>query len=263
MVDDRVRVLIADDEPLARDCIRLALKDEVGVEILAECADGAEAVTAIRDLAPDLVFLDVQMPTLDGFGVVEAIGPDNMPPVVFVTAYDTHALGAFTLHAIDYVLKPFDDRRFRDTLGHARRQLRRERESELGRRLAAVLREYGPARDRPAEPATSHATRMLVRRGDRMKFVQTEAVDWFESAGNYVRLHVGSETELVRGTLSGLADQLDPTRFVRIHRSTIVNVSRIREVQPWFGGDYTATLVDGTELRVSRHYRDALLKPVS
>jgi len=263
MVDDRVRVLIADDEPLARDCIRLALKDEVGVEILAECADGAEAVNAIRDLAPDLVFLDVQMPTLDGFGVVEAIGPDNMPPVVFVTAYDTHALRAFTLHAIDYVLKPFDDRRFRDTLGHARRQLRRERESELGRRLAAVLREYGPARDRPAEPATSHATRMLVRRGDRMKFVQTEAVDWFESAGNYVRLHVGSETELVRGTLSGLADQLDPTRFVRIHRSTIVNVSRIREVQPWFGGDYTATLVDGTELRVSRHYRDALLKPVS
>ena len=263
MVDDRVRVLIADDEPLARDCIRLALKDEVGVETLAECADGAEAVNAIRDLAPDLVFLDVQMPTLDGFGVVEAIGPDNMPPVVFVTAYDTHALRAFTLHAIDYVLKPFDDRRFRDTLGHARRQLRRERESELGRRLAAVLREYGPARDRPAEPATSHATRMLVRRGDRMKFVQTEAVDWFESAGNYVRLHVGSETELVRGTLSGLADQLDPTRFVRIHRSTIVNVSRIREVQPWFGGDYTATLVDGTELRVSRHYRDALLKPVS
>jgi two-component system LytT family response regulator len=263
MVDESVRVVIADDEPLARDCIRLALRDEPGIEILAECADGAEAVAAIRELAPDLVFLDVQMPTLDGFGVVETIGPERMPPVVFVTAYDAHALRAFALHAVDYVLKPFDDRRFGDTLAHARLQLRRERESELGRRLAALLREFGPTQGRPAEPAPAYATRMLVRRGDRMKFVPTDDVDWFESAGNYVRLHTGGDTELVRGTLAGLAVQLDPTRFVRIHRSTIVNVSRIREVQPWFGGDYTATLVDGTELRVSRHYRDALLKPVS
>lgn len=263
MIDDKVRVVIADDEPLARDCIRLALKGERDVEILAECGDGTEAVAAIRELAPDLVFLDVQMPVLDGLGVVQAIGPDRMPPVVFVTAYDTHALRAFAVHAIDYVLKPFDDRRFRDTLGHARRQLRRERESELGRRLAAVLRDYGPARAQPVEPRTAYATRILVRRGDRMKFVPTNDVDWFESAGNYVRLHTGSETELVRGTLARLAGQLDPGRFVRIHRSTIVNVARIRDVQPWFGGDYTATLVDGTELRVSRHYRDALLKPVS
>ena len=263
MIDGRLRVVIADDEPLARDCIRLALRAESDVEVVAECADGRETVAAIRRLDPDLVFLDVQMPALDGFGVVDTIGAERMPAVVFVTAYDAHALRAFALHAMDYVLKPFDDHRFRETLTHARRQLRLERESEMGRRLAAVVAEYGVRDGRAARAAPAHVTRVLVRHGDRMQFVQTDEVDWFESAGNYVRLHVGSRTELVRATLAGLARQLDPARFVRIHRSTIVNVARIREVHPWFGGDYTATLADGTELRVSRHFRDGLLRPLS
>jgi two-component system LytT family response regulator len=255
-----LRVLIADDEPLARDCIRLALGAERDVEVVAECADGGEAVEAIRRLGPDLVFLDVQMPGLDGFGVVERVGAERMPPIVFVTAYDEHALRAFALHAVDYVLKPFDDRRFRETLRHARRQLRLERESELGRRLAALVRDYAAL---GAGPAGGYATRVLVRHGERSHFVATDEIDWFEAAGNYVRLHAGPRTELIRTTLARLLLQLDPKTFARIHRSTIVNLSRVREVHPWFGGDYVATLTDGQELRVSRSYRDALLRPLS
>jgi two-component system, LytTR family, response regulator len=260
-----LRVLIADDEPLARDCIRLALGTESDVEVVAECADGGEAVEAIRRLGPDLVFLDVQMPGLDGFGVVERVGAERMPPIVFVTAYDAHALRAFALHAVDYVLKPFDDRRFREALRHARRQLRLERESELGRRLTALVRDYAALGAEPslAAPAGGYATRVLVRHGERSVFVATDEIDWFEAAGNYVRLHAGPRTELIRATLASLLLQLDPKRFARIHRSTIVNLSRVREVHPWFGGDYVATLADGQELRVSRSYREALLRPLS
>ena len=271
-----LRVLIADDEPLARDCIRLALASEPDVDVVAECCDGDEAVEAIGRLAPDLVFLDVQMPGLDGFGVIERIGAERMPPVVFVTAYDQHALRAFALHATDYVLKPFDDHRFHETLRHARRQLRLARESALGRRLAALMHDYtaladaGPDGARgPVPPATTpvppagYVTRVLVRHGARSYFVATEDVDWFESAGNYVRVHTGERTELLRATLASLARQLDPAKFARIHRGTIVNLSRVREVHPWFGGDYVATLTDGRELRVSRTYREGLLRPLS
>ena len=277
-----LRVVIADDEPLARDCIRLALASEPDVEVVAECGDGEDAVEAIGRLAPDLVFLDVQMPGLDGFGVIERIGAERMPPVVFVTAYDAHALRAFALHATDYVLKPFDDRRFHETLRHARRQLRMARESALGRRLAALVQDYAvladaaaaepgqaqpPAQAASAQqtpvPPAGYVTRVLVRHGDRSHFIATDDVDWFESAGNYVRVHVGERTELLRATLASLAGQLDPVKFARIHRGTIVNLSRIREVHPWFGGDYVATLAGGRELRVSRTYREGLLRPLS
>jgi two-component system LytT family response regulator len=261
-LDRKLRVLIVDDEPLARDCVRLALGREHDIDVVGECGNGRAAVSAIRRQAPDLVFLDVQMPGLDGFGVIEAIGPERMPAIVFVTAYDAHAIRAFRLHATDYLLKPFDDVRFREAVTYARRAMRQARESELARQLVALL---GDVR-RPADAAPAgraYATRVLVRQGDRLEFLPTETVDWIEAAGNYVRLHASSRVELVRTTLAALLEQLDPAVFVRIHRSTVVNLTRVRAMHPWYGGDYTATLADGQELRVSRHYRDALLKTVS
>jgi two-component system LytT family response regulator len=250
-----VRTLIVDDEPLARDCVRLALAGE-DVTVVGECGDGDGAVAAIRRLAPDLVFLDVQMPGLDGFDVVARVGPARMPPVVFVTAYDEHALRAFQVHALDYVLKPFDDERLRQALAHARRFVDLDG-ATLARRLAALLAEH------PGEPgAPRHfVTRFTVKRDDRIQFVPAAEVDWFEAAGNRVVLHVGEHTFAIRATLRSVLEGLDPASFARIHRSTIVNVDRIREVQPWFGGDYVAILRDGRKLRVSRNYRDDLLRP--
>jgi two-component system, LytTR family, response regulator len=251
----RIRVLIVDDEPLARECVSDVLSRESDVEIIGECADGERAVAAIRKLDPDLVFLDVQMPGTDGFGVVEAIGVENMPATVFVTAYDEHALRAFEVHALDYVLKPFDDARFRDALVHARRRLHTEREGELARRIAGLLQHLG----RGEMGSDDYLDRIMVRERERIRFVPTEEVDWLESEGNYVRLHTANGKHLIRASLSGMLERLDPRRFVRIHRSTIVNVERIKEMQPWVGGDYIVLLKDGSKLRVSRSYRHELL----
>ena len=200
---------------------------------------------------PDLVFLDVQMPGLDGFEVIDAVGPAQMPAVVFVTAFDQHAVRAFERHALDYLLKPFDDQRFGETLRRARRLLHEAREGETERRLAALLETRG------------FASRLLVRQDDRLEFMAVSDVDWFEAAGNYVRIHAGTRSEQVRITLSALLDRLDPAMFARIHRSVVVNLDRVRTIHPWYGGDYTAVLTDGRELRVSRHYRAALLRTVS
>lgn len=246
-----IRTLIVDDEPLARDCVRLALRRDSDFQVVAECGDGRAALEAIHRHDPDLVFLDVQMPGLDGFEVVEAVGPDRMPAVVFVTAYDAHALRAFRLHAMDYLLKPFDDDRFAETLLHAKSRLGAFRDAELPRRFAALL------------STRTFATRILARRENRLEFIPVATVDWIEAAGNYVRVHAGPRAELVRITLSSLLEQLDPSVFARIHRSAVVNLSRVREMHPWYGGDYTAVLADGQELRVSRYYRDALLRTVS
>lgn len=251
----RIRILIVDDEPLARDCVRDALRREPDVEIVAECEDGERAVSAIRRHRPDLVFLDVQMPGLTGFDVIEAVGVQNMPPTVFVTAYDEHALRAFEVHALDYVLKPFDDERFRDALAHARRRLRTQQDSDLGRRLSGLLQHLG----RGDVPLEGYLDRIMVRERDRIRFVPTADVDWLESEGNYVRLHTAAGTHLIRASLSGMLDRLDPRTFVRIHRSTIVNVDRVREMQPWVGGDYIVILKDGRKLRVSRSYRHEIL----
>ena len=246
-----IRALIVDDEPLARDCVRLALQDDPEFDIVGECGDGGAALDAIRRRRPDLVFLDVQMPGLDGFEVIEAVGPERMPAVVFVTAYDAHAVRAFELHALDYLLKPFDDRRFGETRRRARQLLRDTRAGETERRLAALL------------AGRAFAIRLLVRRDDRSEFIPVADVDWFEASGNYVRIHAGARSEQVRITLAALLGQLDPAAFARIHRSVVVNLARVRSVHPWYGGDYTAVLADGRELRVSRHYRTALLRTVS
>lgn len=249
----RIRTLIVDDEPLARDCVRLALERQDDVTVIGECADGASAVDAIRAQDPDLVFLDVQMPGLDGFGVIERIGAEAMPPVLFVTAYDKHALRAFAVHALDFLLKPFDDDRFRDALEHARRHL--SAEGRLGMRdaLTGLLESRRGA-------GVRHARRIMVQEQERIRFVPVETVDWFEADRNYVLLHCGKDVFRVRMTLTSLQAELDPARFIRVHRSTLLNLDRIREVQPWFGGDYVALLKDDQQVRVSRRFREGLLK---
>ncbi|HEX2190569.1 MAG TPA: LytTR family transcriptional regulator DNA-binding domain-containing protein [Longimicrobiaceae bacterium] len=254
-----IRALIVDDEPLARRGIRLCLGRAGDVEVVGECGSGREAVRAIEDLAPDLVFLDVQMPGLDGFGVVEAVGPDRMPPVVFVTAYDQHAIRAFDAQALDYLLKPIDDDRFDRALERARRSLAERRELNLGRRLTAAMAELGVAEvARPAGEARRHAGRFLVKKAGRVVLVGADEIDWVEAAGDYVRLHAGRESHLLRETMARMEEQLDPERFVRIHRSTIVNVQRIRELQPYFNRDHVVILLDGTRLRLSRSYVERL-----
>ncbi len=257
-----ISAVIVDDEPLARDCVRIALDDHPSIRVVAECGDGHCAVEAIRELEPDLVFLDVQMPGMDGFDVIEEVGAEDMPAVVFVTAYDQHALKAFEIHAVDYVLKPFDDARFATCVEHAIERVRQADVATLSRTLAGVLRELpGPLQDDAGD--SRWASRIMVRERDSIRFVPVAEIDWLEGAGNYVRVHAGSDSHLVRATLTGLSERLDPRRFVRIHRSTIVNVDRIREVQPWAGGDYVAILHDGETLKVSRSYRDDLLKPLA
>jgi two-component system LytT family response regulator len=261
-----LRVLVVDDEPLARDCVRLALRAHADIEIAGECASGEEAVAAIAGLAPDLVFLDVQMPDMGGFEVIERVGPERMPPVIFVTAFDEHALDAFRVHALDYVLKPFDDARVDEAVAHARSHLAARREGELGRRLAALLGDRASVAasaagaESPAPP--TYLTRFGVRHDDRTQFVLATAVDWFEADGNYVRLHVGAAEHRLRTSITRLARELDPRQFAQIHRSMIVNLDRVREVQPWFGGDYVAILHDGRRLRVSRTYAPQILRPL-
>ena len=243
-----LRALVADDEPLARETVRLLLNAAPDVDLHWEAADGRAAAEAIRTHRPDIVFLDVQMPHLDGFGVVEAVGPEAMPATVFVTAYDEHALRAFEASAIDYLVKPYDDERFARALNRARALAGAQRHTEaadLAQRLRTLL---GVA----AEAGT--AERLLVREGNKLSVVRAEAVDWAEAAGDYVALHVGPRTHLLRETLSGLAGRLDGRRFVRIHRSALVQVDRVRDVRLTAAGDARVFLRDGTELRASRRY---------
>lgn len=256
-------MLIADDEEPGRACLRMALADSPDVEIVAECPDGADAVRAIRELGPDVVFLDIEMPGMDGFDVIAEVGAALMPPVILVTAHDSYAVRAFDVGALDYVLKPFPDERIQHALHRARMRLA---EGAAGRseRLRAVA-EGSPAEERESarEGGKEWVRRFTVRAArDRIQFIPAAAVDWIEADGNYMKLHVGDSVHRIRATLSSLEDALDPSVFVRIHRSTIVNVRRVREVQPWFGGDYLAILEDGQKLKVSRNFRDGLLKPV-
>lgn len=245
----RIRTLIVDDEPLARRRLRTLLDADPEIAILGECGDGAEAVTELRRLRPELVFLDVQMPVLDGFGVLQALGQDGAPEVIFVTAHDRYALKAFEVHALDYLLKPFDKARFASALERAKARVRQGNGAGFGERLQELLQTVQP-RHGPE--------RLIVKSAGRIYFVRIDDVDWIEAAANYVRLHVGEEDHLLREPLTALEKRLDPARFVRIHRSTIVNLERVRELQPVFHGDYVIILRDGTELAVSRNYRDKL-----
>jgi two-component system, LytTR family, response regulator len=242
-----LRTLIVDDEPLARERVRMMLGMHDDVAVIGEVGDGQQAIDAIRQERPDLVFLDVQMPSVDGFGVLRALEGEIMPYVVFVTAYDQYALQAFEVHALDYVLKPFNAERFSQALQRARAAISKRDDVEGSvdkdrlRSLVASL----TAEQREKQ-------RIVVKSSGRVFFVKVDDIDWIEAEGNYVRLHMGTQSHLLRETMKGMESVLDTAQFIRIHRSTIVNADRIRELQPLFHGEYAVILRDGTRLVASR-----------
>jgi two-component system LytT family response regulator len=254
-----MRVLIIDDEPLARQRLRDLLADEPDVTLVGECDTGAAAVAAIREHRPDLVFLDVRMPEVDGFGVLEALAAEETPAVIFVTAFDRYALRAFEVDALDYLLKPFDRERFQKALQRARTQLERPSGDDVSRRIEELLAD-AVSSAQAASPLTGrkYLDRIVIKTGGRVLFLRAEDIDWIEAAGNYLKLHVGSESHLMRETMNHLEARLDPAKFLRIHRSTMVNIERIQELQPWFHGDYVVLLRDGTKLTLSRGYKQKL-----
>lgn len=238
-----VSVVVADDEPLGRQRIVRLLAQQPDAQVVAVCADGATALAAVRRHNPDILFLDVQMPSLDGFSVIRQASAGGRPAVVFVTAHDQYALQAFDADALDYLLKPFDEERFHRAYTRARDRISRPPEPEA-----------------PAVEEGQHPDRLAVKREGSVYFVKIADVDWVEAASNYVRLHTGRETHLLRESMTGIGARLDPRRFLRIHRTAIVNVDRIRELQPWFSGEYIVILQDGTKLKVSRGYREAVTR---
>jgi two-component system, LytTR family, response regulator len=245
---DRIRTLIADDEPLARRGVRILLERDSGIEVVGEATGGVEAAELIRRLKPDLVFLDVQMVGCDGFETLLRAGPGAAPVVVFVTAYDEYALRAFDFNAADYLLKPYDDTRFAAALGRARDSVMRRRQGAVDTRLTRLIEHLeGDGRDR-----------ILLKSSGEIIFLKTGEIDWIEAEGDYVKFHVGGRSHLMRGTMTALESRLDPARFIRIHRSTIVNVDRLRKLSPSFEGEYAVVLQDGTKLRLSRGYHDRI-----
>jgi two-component system LytT family response regulator len=244
---DRYRALIVDDERLARQRIRRFLAGEPDFETAGECASGAEALTWLERNSADILFLDIQMPEMNGFHLLGEL-PGTIPVVVFVTAYDEFALQAFEVNAFDYLLKPFDRQKFQRTVQRARTQLARVRSDDVNQRLLGLLADLRSRRD--------ETTRFAVKTGGRVVFVRTDEIDWIEAADNYVCLHAGTDRHLVRETMNAVESKLDPNKFARIHRSAIVNVNRIKELQPWFRGDYVVVLSNGEKLTLSRTYRD-------
>jgi two-component system LytT family response regulator len=244
----KTRTVVVDDEPLARDRLLKLLRARPEIEVAGEASNGRDAVELIRATRPDLVFLDVQMPELDGFGVLAALEENERPAVVFVTAFDKFALQAFDVHAIDYLLKPFDKERFQTALQRALDHLASKQPSEIHEQLSALLNEMRPA------PTND---RIAVKTDGRIVFVKTGDIDWIEAADNYVSLHVGKESHLLRETMTAVEARM-PKQFLRISRSTIVNTERIKELQPLVHGEYAVILRDGTKLTLSRSHRDKL-----
>jgi two-component system LytT family response regulator len=246
----KIRTIIADDEPLARERLRKLLALEPRIEVIAECSDGREAVEAIRKESPALVFLDVQMPELDGFGVLQALDKSKRPAVIFVTAHDKFALKAFEVHAIDYLLKPFDRERFQTALHRALDHIQKHTTLELNERLSALLADV--------RQEAKYAERLAIKSSGKVVFLKTSEIDWVEAADNYVNLHAGTESYLHRETMSALEEMLDPDRFLRISRSTMVNIDCVKELQPLFHGEYSVILKNGARLTLSRGYRDKI-----
>ena len=261
-----LRVLIVDDEAFARQRLRRLLTEQLDVEVVGEAANGREAIALITTHDPDVVLLDVQMPRVDGFGVLRGLdGP--APLVIFVTAFDEHAVSAFNVHAFDYILKPVDPARFTDAIERARAQIAQSTIAERHAKLVAFLDASpgAPARElaaASAEPAPAGGRvpldRLLVKEEGKMYFVPVTEIDWIEAFGNYARLHTGPRVHLIRETMATLERALDVRRFARIHRSTIVNLDRVRQMDLWGSGDYMVRLADGTQLKLSRWYRDRL-----
>ena len=244
-----IRTLIVDDESLARERIHEMLDADPEIEIVGDCANGEEAIQAISKLKPDLIFLDVEMPGIDGFEVLQSLDPQQVPAVIFVTAYDQYAVRAFEIYALDYLLKPFDRERFQRAVDHAKEQLLTT-SNAMSERIMSALEQI---KVRPV-----HLERLVIKMNGHVFFVKAEEIDWLEAEGNYVRLHAGKESYLLRDTISALETQLDPKQFLRVHRSAIVNIDRIQELQPWFHGEYRIIMREGVQLTLSRSYREKL-----
>lgn len=247
----KIRTLVIDDEPLARERLQRMLRGEENVEVIGECGNGAEAVSLIKESEPDLVFLDIQMPEMNGFEVLQNLAPRQLPSVIFVTAYDQYAIRAFDVHALDYLLKPFNKERFKTALVRAREQMKKIGIDERAEIISSLLGDL---------QTKKYLEKLVLKSAGRVYFLKTGEIDWIEAAGNYIKLHVGRETHMMRETMSGIEAQLDPNKFPRIHRSTIVNTDRIKELFPLFNGDYSLILNDKTELTVSRNYRNRLFE---
>ncbi len=264
-MNEKIRTLIVDDEPLARRNLRLLLEKDPQIEILDECRNGREAVKAINALSPDLIFLDIQMPEMDGFDVLERVGAEHIQAIIFVTAFDQYALKAFDVHALDYLLKPFDDERFGHALRRAKAQIEAREINRLSKRLLALLDERESQRTSSSR-RQEYLTRLMIKVSGRVVLLKVDEIDFIEADGNYAKLHVGRKAHLLREKMHDLEQRLDPARFVRIHRSVIVNLDRIKEMHPHFNGDYVVVLDDGRQLRLSRTRRENLesrLKAVS
>jgi two-component system, LytTR family, response regulator len=259
MADQPITVLVADDEPLARRRLSRLLRGETGVQVVAECKGGRSCVEQIRALSPDLVFLDIQMPDLDGFGVISEVGIESMPSVVFVTAFNEYAVRAFEVEAVDYLLKPFDAERFRAALERARARWEKAHsrpfpgEDGLRRLLEDVLERGDGA---APKKAATYFDRVAVKKNGATRIIPIADVNWFETDGNYIRVHADQGSYLIRNTATRLQEELDPDRFARIHRRYLVNLDRVVGMEPWFGGDAVVVMRDGTKLRLSRHFRD-------
>ena len=247
---ERIRIMIVDDEVLARARLRQLVQQDPDFEIVSECANGAQAVEAAAKLKPDVLLLDVQMPGLDGFGVLKRLNEDSMPLIIFVTAYDEFAVKAFELNACDYLLKPFKKKRFEEAMLRAKSELGNMGQKQWLERTSSLIESLS---GRPR-----YLARFAIKERGRIIFVKASEVDWIEAQDNYVRLHCGKDAHLVRQKIGVLEDELDPARFVRVHRGAIVNVERIRELQQWFHRDYRVILRDGTVVPLGRSYREAL-----
>jgi two-component system LytT family response regulator len=245
-----IRVLLVDDEPLAREMLREMLQSDPHVQIVGESCNGSEALEAIRAKAPDLIFLDVQMPEVGGFDMLASLEREELPYVIFVTAYDQYAVRAFEVQALDYLLKPFDQERFDVSWRRAKAQLMRDRNGGMDQRILALLEEL--------KAGNKYLERLVIKAAGRIYFLETSDIDWIEAEGNYVSVHSSKKSHLLRETISSLEAQLDPKKFVRIHRSSIVRLDFIQELQPWFHGEYRVILQDGTQLTLSRNHRDKL-----
>jgi two-component system LytT family response regulator len=252
MMVPTINTVIADDEGLARKKLRILLSSEAGVNLAAECQNGNEAIAAVQTHRPNLLFLDIQMPDMDGFKVLDQIPADQMPIVIFTTAFDHYAIRAFETHALDYLLKPFNQERVHRALDRVKVELLKSHEESLKARILELLSE--------AKPKARQLRRLVIRTAGRVVFLDMNEIDWIEAAANYVKLHVGKDSFLLREGIGHISAKLDPERFVRIHRSSIVNVNRIRELQPCDSGEYIAVLRDGKELSCSRGCRPQLLR---
>jgi two-component system, LytTR family, response regulator len=250
--EQALRVILIDDEPLAIQKLRHFIAKEEHIEIVDECVNGIQAIASIRAQGPDLIFLDIQMPEMDGFAMLRELSDDEMPAIIFTTAYDEFALKAFEIHALDYLLKPFDRARFAEALVHARERLKPPASDGMQGRLRSLL-------DVVAQ-SNQGIDRLMIKTDGKVVFVRKGDIDWLEAAGNYIKVHAGVETHVLRETMNSIQDQLEPSKFFRVHRGTIVNIERIKEMHPWFNGEYKIILTTNAELIMSRGCHEQFTK---